>query len=272
MVKTVLITGTSSGIGQETARLFQSRGWNVVATMRTPESEAELTGLGNVRVLRLDVTDEGSIRDAVAEGVSAFGTIDVLVNNAGFGAFGPLEATPLATIREQFSTNVVGVLATTQAVLPHMRARRQGIIVNISSIGGRIGFPLGSLYHGSKFAVEGLSEALSYELAAIGIRVKLVEPGMTQTDFSGRSIRFSDDPGLADYREVVANFGAGYAAISDTPPAEPYEVAQTIFAAATDGTDKLRYATGRDAAKLLERRQREDDATFSAFLREAFRI
>lgn len=272
MSQTVLITGTSTGIGRETARLFQSQGWNVIATMRAPEKETELNQLENVRVLRLDVTDEESIREVIAEGTSEFGSIDVLVNNAGFGSFGLLEATSLDAIREQFETNVVGLLATTKAVLPHMRERRQGVVVNISSMGGRIGFPLGTLYHGSKFAVEGLSEALSYELAAVGIRVKIVEPGMVRTDFSGRSARFSDDESLAEYRDVIANFAGGYAAISDGPPAEPDEVATTIFTAATDGTDRLRYVSGKGGGALIERRQREDDATFSAFLRTAFKI
>ncbi|WP_411034340.1 SDR family oxidoreductase [Shinella sp. BYT-45] len=272
MSQTVLITGTSTGIGRETAKLFQSQGWNVIATMRAPEKETELNQLENVRALRLDVTDEESIRAAVAQGTSEFGSIDVLVNNAGFGSFGLLEATSLDAIREQFEANVVGLLATTKAVLPHMRERRQGVVVNISSMGGCIGFPLGTLYHGSKFAVEGLSEALSYELAAVGIRVKIVEPGMVRTDFSGRSVRFSDDESLSEYRDVVANFADGYAAISDTPPAEPDEVARTIFAAATDGTDRLRYVSGQDAERLLARRLREDDSTFFVFLRGAFRI
>jgi NAD(P)-dependent dehydrogenase (short-subunit alcohol dehydrogenase family) len=272
MAQTVLITGTSTGIGRETAKLFQSRGWNVVATMRGPENETELNTLKGVRLLRLDVTDEASIRESVTSAVCEFGSIDVLVNNAGFGSFGLLEATPMDAIREQFETNVVGLLATTKAVLPHMRARRQGVIVNISSMGGRIGFPLGALYHGSKFAVEGLSEALSYELAAAGIRVKIVEPGMVRTDFSGRSARFSDDEALVEYRDVVANFADGYASISSSPPAEPDEVASTIFTAATDGTDQLRYVSGKDGAALIARRQQEDDATFSAFLRTAFKI
>lgn len=272
MAQTVLITGTSSGIGRETAKLFQAQGWNVIATMRTPKNEIELSQLANVRVARLDVTDEGSIGDAVAEGLSAFGVIDVLVNNAGFGSFGLLEATSRETIREQLDTNVVGLLATTRAVLPHMRARRKGVIVNVSSMGGRIAFPLGALYHASKFAVEGLSEALSYELAAIGVRVKIVEPGMTRTDFSGRSIRFSDDETLAEYRELVANFADGYAAIGETPPAEPEDVARTIYDAATGGTGQLRYVSGKDADALLRRRGREDDDTFSAFMRAAFKI
>ena len=161
MPETILITGASTGIGKVTAKHFQSNGWNVIATMRTPEKETELSGLDRVLVTRLDVTDSASIETAVAEGIAKFGGIDVLMNNAGYGAYGPLEAFPMDNIRKQFDTNVIGLLEVTKAVLPHFRTRKSGIIVNISSIGGRMTFPLGTLYHGTKFAVEGLSEARS---------------------------------------------------------------------------------------------------------------
>src|SRR6186713_301692 len=187
MNKTIFITGTSSGLGRSTAKLFQANGWNVIATMRNPEKESELTQLEHTLVTRLDVQDPQSIQSAVAAGLARFGRIDALINNAGYGAYGPLEATPPEKIRRQFDVNVLGLLATTQALLPHFRANRSGIIVNISSIGGRMTFPLGTLYHATKFAVEGLSEALHYELAAFGVRVKVIEPGGIKTDFSGRS-------------------------------------------------------------------------------------
>lgn len=164
MNKTILITGASSGIGKITAKYFQEKGWNVVATMRTPEKEEELIPLDNVLVTRLDVQDSASIKDAVSAGIEKFGKIDVLLNNAGYGAYGPLEATPMEKIRRQFNVNVIGLMETIKAVLPHFRANKDGIIINISSIGGKMTFPLGSLYHGSKFAVEGLSEALSFEM------------------------------------------------------------------------------------------------------------
>jgi NADP-dependent 3-hydroxy acid dehydrogenase YdfG len=183
MNKTVLITGASSGIGKATAKRFQSAGWNVVATMRSPEDERELNNLDRVLVTRLDVLDLPSIQLAVQEGLARFGKLDVLLNNAGYGAYGPLEVTPMEKIRRQFDVNVTGLLATTQAVLPYFRAQRSGTIINISSIGGRITFPLGTLYHGTKFAVEGLSESLHFELLPLGIRVKLVEPGMVKQTF-----------------------------------------------------------------------------------------
>ncbi|MEO1522144.1 MAG: SDR family oxidoreductase, partial [Cyanobacteria bacterium J06633_2] len=190
MGKTILITGSSSGIGKATAKYFQERGWNVIATMRSPEKEAELTQLDNILVTRLDVQDSASIMTAVEAGIARFGKIDVLLNNAGYGAYGLLEATPVEKIKRQFEVNVIGLLETTQAILPHFRANRDGMIINISSIGGKMTFPLGTLYHGSKFAVEGLSEALSFEMEAIGVKVKVVEPGMIRTDFGGRSFDF----------------------------------------------------------------------------------
>jgi len=160
MTQTLLITGASSGIGKASTALFADRGWNVVATMRNPEDGADLAERDNVLVARLDLLDSETIETAVAAALERFGTIDVLLNNAGYGAYGPLEATPMSVVRRQFDVNVFGLIETIQAVLPAMRAQRNGVIVNISSVGGRITYQLGTLYHGSKWAVEGLSEAL----------------------------------------------------------------------------------------------------------------
>ena len=154
--KTIFITGASSGIGKETAKLFQSKGWNVIATMRNPENESELKQLENVLVTKLDVLDLDSIQKAFTEGVQEFGSIDVLLNNAGYGAYGPLEAISRDQVLRQFNTNVIGLLDVTKTVLPHFRRNKKGIIINISSMGGKVTFPLGSLYHGTKFAVEGI--------------------------------------------------------------------------------------------------------------------
>lgn len=260
MTQTILITGSSSGIGKETAKLFQSRGWNVIATMRTPENEDELSKLDNVLVTRLDVTDPESIQNAVAEGLAKFGKIDALVNNAGYGAYGPLEAFPMDRIRRQFDTNVIGLLETTKAVLPHLRRQGSGTIVNISSIGGQMTFPLGTLYHGTKFAVEGISEAMHYELEAAGIKTKIVEPGMINTDFGGRSFDMVNDENMTEYQPVVqALFGAWAGTVSGS---EPIVVAEVIWDAVTDGTDTLRYRAGDDAVELLNNRKALDDATF----------
>lgn len=267
--QTILITGASSGIGKATAKHFQAQGWNVIATMRSPDNETELTALDNVLVTRLDVTDEASISAAVAAGLERFGAIDALVNNAGYGAYGPLEAFDIDGIRRQFDTNVIGLLATTKAVLTHMRAAKSGTIVNISSIGGRMTFPLGTLYHGTKFAVEGLSESLHYELSAIGVRVKIVEPGMIKTDFGGRSFDFQNDESLEEYQATVAALMAGFASVGEQA-SEPGVVASVIWNAVTDGTNQLRYTAGDDAAELMANRKAQDDDTFLAGIKGQF--
>jgi len=269
VTKTILITGSSSGIGKATARYFHRQGWNVVATMRRPENETELGTLEQVLVTRLDVQDSASIAAAVSAGLERFGQIDVLLNNAGYGAYGLLEATPMEKIRRQFDVNVMGLLDTTKAVLPHLRANGRGTIVNISSIGGRVTFPLGTLYHGTKFAVEGLSEALHYELAAIGVQVKIVEPGFVNTDFAGRSFEFTNDESLAEYQKLVGAFQAAQAQ-RGTGGDEPEVVAEVIYQAATDGTDRLRYTAGPYAAQLIATRAAVDDATFIGGVRQQF--
>ena len=261
MTNTILITGASSGIGHETARLFHDKGWNVIATMRRPEAEEELSKLENVLVTRLDVTDEASIDSAVAESVERFGGIDVLLNNAGYGAYGPLEATPMDKIRRQFDTNVIGLLATTKALLPHFRSKKSGTIVNISSIGGKMTFPLGTLYHGTKFAVEGLSEALHYELEPMGVKMKIVEPGMINTDFGGRSFDFSNDESMEEYQPVVKGLFGAWGNANEAG-SEPIVVAEIIYGAVTDGTKQLRYTAGEDAREIIANRKALDDEAF----------
>jgi NAD(P)-dependent dehydrogenase (short-subunit alcohol dehydrogenase family) len=262
-MKTILITGASSGIGKETAKLFQLKGWNVVATMRTPEKETELTQLDNVFVTQLDVLDVASIETAIAAGIERFGKIDVLLNNAGYGAYGPLESFPREKIMRQFNTNVLGLMDVTRAILPHFRSNKDGIIINISSIGGKMTFPLGALYHGTKFAVEGISESLSYEVESFGGKVKIVEPGAIATDFGGRSFDFNNDESLKEYQELVGLFytAMGKMANANSPV---NVVSEVIYEAATDGTNQLRYTAGEDAKVLLENRKLYDDATFIA--------
>ena len=262
MSPTVLITGASTGIGRATAERFQREGWNVGATMRSPNDGQELSRLSNVHVTRLDVTDPESITTAVAEVTERFGSIDALINNAGFGAYGPLEITSSETIRRQFDTNVIGLLEVTQAVIPVMRNQGDGVIVNISSVGGRMAFPFGSLYHGSKFAVEGISEALVYELMPFGIRVKVVEPGAVATDFAGRSFVFTMDPDGGPYGETMQSVMTNWGARMQESMGDADNVADVIFTAATDGTNQLRYISGDDAATILRARQTMDDAAF----------
>lgn len=266
-MKTILITEASSGIGAATARHFQANGWNVVATMRNPSGETDLDGLEKVRLTRLDVTDAGSISTAVAEGIERFGSIDVLLNNAGYGAYGALEAFTMDRIRRQFDTNVIGLMEVTKAVLPHMRQNRSGTIINISSIGGQITFPLGSLYHGTKFAVEGLSEALHYELEPLGIRVRIVQPGMIKTNFGGSSFDFAMDESLPDYAPMTEAMGRLFGKLASNPSA-PETVAQVIWDAANETGDRLRFRAGPDAEALLDARKKQDDATFIGGLKQ----
>lgn len=269
MNKTIFITGASSGIGKETAKFFDAKGWNVVATMRNPENETELTQLQHVYVTRLDVLDMQSIQNALAEGIQKFGKIDVLLNNAGYGAYGPLESFPREKIVRQFNTNVIGLLDVTQAVLPHFRQNKSGIIINVSSVGGKATFPLGSLYHGTKFAVEGISEALSYEVGEFGGQVKIIEPGAIETDFAGRSFDFNNDESLTEYQGTVAKlFSVMPAMLEHASPASL--VAEVIYEAATDGTSQIRYIAGEDAKVLLNNRKQLDDAVFIGGIKSQF--
>ena len=245
MAQTVLITGCSAGIGRAVAELFADRGWNVVATMRSPESAGELAGKRNVLVTALDVTDEDSIAAAVKKAEERFEAIDVLVNNAGFGLYGLLEATSVESIRKQFETNVVGLLATTRAVVPGMRKRRSGVVVNVGSIAGKMTYPLGTMYNGTKFAVEGISEALRFELREIGVRVKLIEPGIIYTNFAN-ALEFNNDESLAVYQALMQKFGATMEELWKNGT-EVAVAAETIYEAATDGSDRLRYLVGEDA-------------------------
>ncbi|MEI6409882.1 MAG: SDR family oxidoreductase, partial [Bacteroidota bacterium] len=235
MKKTVFITGASSGIGKATAVYFAQKGWNVAATMRSPEKEAELITLSNVQLFKLDVTNNDSISTAIKEAITKFGKIDVLVNNAGYGADGVFEAMTDEVIENQFNTNVFGLMRVTRAIIPHMRANKSGAIVQIASMGGRITFPLFSIYHGTKFAVEGFTESLHYELKPFNIRLKLIEPGTIKTEFYGKGRVAITGSDLPEYKEFVEKCEK----VSQAPAQNgvtPDTVAATIFKAATDNS------------------------------------
>jgi NAD(P)-dependent dehydrogenase (short-subunit alcohol dehydrogenase family) len=250
MKKTVLITGTSSGIGRAAVIYFSKQGWNVAATMRTPAKETELQQLPNVKLYALDVTDENSIAQAIQAAIADFGGIDALVNNAGYGAIGIFEAATPQQIQRQFDTNVFGVMNVTRAVLPHFRAKKNGTIINVTSMGGLITFPIYSVYHGTKWAVEGWAEALAYELRPFNIKVKNVEPGAIKTDFYDRSQDLFKKEGLTAYDayQQVA-FINSQAAGANAPG--PEVVAKTIFRAASSTGFKLRYPAGMQAKAIL---------------------
>jgi NAD(P)-dependent dehydrogenase (short-subunit alcohol dehydrogenase family) len=229
MAQTVLITGCSSGIGRVTAQLFAKQGWNVAATARDPASLADLAG-PRVMALPLDVTDEAAIAAAVAATSTRFDAIDVLVNNAGYGLFGPLEGVTAEQLKAQFQTNVFGAAALIRHTLPLMRQRRSGTIVNISSNGGQIAGPFATAYHATKFAIEGLSESLRFELRPHCIRVKLVEPGHVKTNFLTRSLTWATH---SAYEPQLDNWMARVAQSAPRAP-DCAGVATVIFAAATD--------------------------------------
>ncbi|WNJ19366.1 SDR family oxidoreductase [Pontibacter sp. G13] len=268
MNQTILITGCSTGIGRMTAKYFQQKGWNVSATVRKdPEADTELNALDRVLVTALDVTKNDTIEAAVQATIDRFGQIDVLLNNAGYGSYGILEATTEQAIRMQFDVNVIGALMVTKAVIPHMRKRHSGTIINISSMGGKITFPLGTLYHGSKFAVEGMSEALSFELSAIGIKVKMIEPGMIKTNFESTTMQnMAIDPSQTEYAPFLQQVMDGMKQTAGSA-SEPILVAETIYRAATDGTDQLRYIAGPDAEQIIAARKQLDDPAYMNLIR-----
>ncbi len=248
-MKTVLITGCSSGYGLETARRFHAQGWNVVATMRTPREDV-LPRSERLRVLALDVTKP----ERIAAALEASGPIDVLVNNAGIGLFGAFEATPMATVREVFETNTFGVMAMTQAVLPQLRARRSGLVVNVTSSATLAPMPMVAVYTASKAAIEAFTASLALELAAFDVRVKLVEPGY------GPTTRFTRNTGPRMdglIPEVYAPFAQGiFGSLAQGPAAVTTEsdVAEVVWRAANDASGQLRFPAGADAVALAQSR------------------
>lgn len=255
MAKTILITGSSTGFGKLTAKLFQEKGWNVIATMRSPEKETELTTLENVLVTRLDVTDMTSVSEAVEQGVEKFGTIDVLVNNAGYGGHAFLEQFSEKQIYSMFETNVFGVMKVCRAVLPHMRKQRSGVIINISSMAGYLGLPLSSTYCASKFAVEGLTEAMALEYKPFNIKVKAIAPGAYGTNFvaaTDNNLEQGDDELIPLAQKTAAHFAHLIEQMQNQEgkPADPQEVADKIYECVTTETP-VHNIIGSDAEMLF---------------------
>ena len=245
-MNTVLITGCSSGYGLETARHFHSHGWSVIATMRTPRADV-LSESERLRILALDVTDPESI----AAAVEASGPIDVLVNNAGVGAIGAFEATPMPMAREVFETNTFGVMAMTQAVLPQFRERRSGVLVNVTSSVVLARMPLVAVYAASKTAIEGFTASLALELEDFDVSVKLVEPGYApSTNFTSNGRTRMEGLIPDDYarfgERVLADFQ------NQTTVTHASDVAETVWRAANDTTGQLRFPAGPDALALAQ--------------------
>jgi NAD(P)-dependent dehydrogenase (short-subunit alcohol dehydrogenase family) len=244
-MKTILITGCSSGYGLETARHFHAKGWNVVATMRTP-SAAPLATSDRMRILALDVTDP----DSIALAIEVAGPVDVLVNNAGIGLFGALEHSPLQKIRDVYATNTLGTIAMTQAVIPQMRERGSGMIVNVTSSATLASFPLAAAYTGSKTAVQGFTGSLAHELAPLGISVKLVEPGYGPTTAFAQNTDIRLEDVLPEpYGSYAAPILAGMAdpAMFTTEA----DVAEAVWAAVHDQSGRPHFPAGADALALV---------------------
>jgi len=268
----VLVTGASSGIGRATVAACAARGWRVAATMRRPEDAGDLASLADSLVLPLDVTSTESVESAVAAVVARFGRLDAVVNNAGYAVDGVFEGADDAAISRQFETNVFGLMRVTRAVIPVMRHQGGGTLVQVSSMGGRVTFPLYSIYHATKWAVEGFSESVAFELRPFGIRVRIVEPGAIRTDFYGRSRERIEPPAESGYDDLVArceaiSLAAGRQAISG-----PEVVADTIVRSITDRGWRLRYPVAPPASMLMSLRKMLPESWFLRLIRRRYGI
>ncbi|MFM7137509.1 MAG: SDR family oxidoreductase [Planctomycetota bacterium] len=268
----VLVTGASSGIGRATVVACAARGWRVAATMRRPADAGDLATTPGVTVLPLDVTDPESVTSGVAAAVAACGRLDAVVNNAGYAVDGVFEAMDDDVIRRQCETNVLGLMRVTREVIPVMRRQRAGTIVQVSSMGGRVTFPLYAAYHATKWAVEGFSESLAYELRPFGIRVRLVEPGAIRTDFYGRSREQAPRPTDGAYDALVERCDAISSTAADRGGADPAVVADTIVRAIADRGWRLRYPVAAPAPLVLRLRKLLPESLFFALIRRRYGI
>ncbi|KAJ6627023.1 short-chain dehydrogenase reductase SDR [Mycena sp. CBHHK59/15] len=275
--KTIFITGASTGIGLASAKLFHSIGWNVVATMRNPAADHELVQLKDLRmfVQRLDLQDFDSIQPAIDAAIVKFHTIDVLLNNAGYGQNGLFEEIPREKVQEQFDVNLFGLMDVTRGMLPHFRASGGGVVVNVSSGAGLWALPMTSMYSASKFALEGFTEALSYELASQNIYVKSVIPhgGVTSTSFGARfGASSATNPTLTSYDHFKEHIGKSFRSMIAASSVSSTDVAETIRIAATDGTDQLRYLIGYDSRGFVKARyESKSDKEYMDYMHSFFK-
>jgi short-subunit dehydrogenase len=274
--KYAIVTGSSTGIGFETSLLLARRGFHTYATMRNIDRSQQLVDTVKkhnlpIQVLQLDVTNDNSVKNTVDRIVNESNRIDVVVNNAGYGLIGAFEDIPMDEIKAHFETNLFGAIRVMQAVLPIMRKQRSGTIVNISSMGGRIAFPLSSTYSGSKFALEGITESLSYEVEQFGIKTILIESGIVKTNFAnnikkiGKTLK-PDSP----YAKLVEIREANRRSMVESGSINPEEVATIILNAVTSDSPDLRYVVGNTAARLLESRKNMPETEFKTFMMKNF--
>jgi len=252
-MKTIFITGASSGLGKATAKLFHAKGWTVIATMRDPDKETELATLDNMILLPLDVTNIQQINEIVNTIVTDY-EIDVVFNNAGYGLVGGFEAYNESQIRQQIETNLLGVFWVSQAFLKHFRSNhKKAIFLTTTSAAGIAANPLASVYSATKFALEGWNEAMNYETHQFGIRFKTIAPGAMNTDYVGRSLSYVAHEAYTPlWDKMIAGFSDGSTNVHFS---EPETIADVVYRAATDGSDQVRYVAGPDAEQLVESRR-----------------
>ncbi len=255
--KTVLVTGASSGIGKAIVDVFAMAGWNVAATSRKANTPVTV----NVKSYKLDVTKPDEITKAFEKIIDDYGSIDVVVNNAGYGLDGVFEAMTEQQIKDQFETNVFGLMNVTRQAIAHMRPRQSGTIIQISSMGGRVTFPLYSIYNASKWAVEGFTESLQYELRQFNVRLKLIEPGVIKTDFYGKSKVEAIPNTKLGYDDYIKRVG-GASSQAGNSGEDPVKVARVVLRAATSNSTKLRYAVGRPSPQLILARRLVPERVF----------
>ena len=265
--KAIFITGASSGLGRATAKLFASKGWNVIASMRDPKKEKELGNISGIQLMSFDVTDPHEI-ESVANQVVGSGGVDAVFNNAGYGLAGPLEGLKDEQILRMVNTNMLGTIRTTKAFIPHFREKRAGLFINTTSIGGLLTVPFNSIYHATKWALEGWSESMAFELNHFGIGIKTIEPGGIRTDFFTRSL----DTGRHPAYDALVNKVMGM--ITDRKQmatySSPDQIAEVVYEAATDGKDQLRYVAGADAKSMYAMRLQLGDEAFRKAMTHQF--
>ena len=271
--KVTIVTGCSSGIGHEISLILARNGFTTYATMRNLQKGSDLKSIAEDEKLplhfaQLDVTDENSVKKAIQTIHDEAGRIDILVNNAGYGLTGAFEDLSLDEIKTQYETNVFGLIRTTQSVLPIMRKQRSGLIVNISSGAGRFGFPTGSAYVSTKFAVEGLTESMSYELEPFGIKVILIEPGVIKTNFFNSSVlaKKSQDP-KSPYATLMKGMEDSVDKMMENASTPQY-VAEVVLHAVTNENPKLRYLAGKDVERWIEAKMKMSDEEFANMMKQ----
>jgi NAD(P)-dependent dehydrogenase (short-subunit alcohol dehydrogenase family) len=270
--KVAVVTGSSSGIGYETSLTLARNGFLTYATMRSLDKSENIKSVATkenlpIRINQLDVTNDVSVKNAVQAILSETGKIDVLVNNAGYGLNGAFEDLAMDEIKAQYETNVFGLIRTTQAVLPTMRKKKSGIIVNISSGAGRFGFPGGSAYVSTKFAVEGLSESISYELEPFGIKVVIVEPGVIRTNFVTVVAKKSQDPN-SPYSQIMQKTATVIENMMKNSSSSPDLVANVVLNAVTNENPNLRYLAGKDVETWLDSKRTMSDEEFYKMMKQ----